>query len=114
MDKYETAWKGKIIQRDKCCQKCGSRENLQAHHIIGRKYKSTMYDLRNGITLCSYCHSNFAHTRSVKGDNEFREWLYRWFLRIHSEKDWLNIHRLKHTIKKWNKFELEELIKSWE
>jgi hypothetical protein len=40
------------------CQKCGTEENVHAHHIIPWKHdKSKRFELDNGITLCCSCHS---------------------------------------------------------
>ena len=56
-------WRSKVFERDKyCCQKCASTENLQPHHIISvsKCINSDMidliFDVGNGITLCSKCH----------------------------------------------------------
>ena len=53
-------WRKAVVDRDQGkCRICGSKENLEAHHIIpvkndpGGKYK---YDVNNGITLCRNCH----------------------------------------------------------
>lgn len=51
-------WRRKVIERDKCCQKCGEKGELHAHHIshwandpINRVNES------NGIALCPSCHA---------------------------------------------------------
>jgi hypothetical protein len=38
------------------CEFCGSTKFLQAHHIIGKRYKPTMFAIWNGICLCARCH----------------------------------------------------------
>lgn len=39
------------------CQKCGSTENLEAHHIIRwADYPAGRIDKNNGICLCKVCH----------------------------------------------------------
>lgn len=38
------------------CPVCGSRANLNAHHLAPRHHEATRYDLRNGCCLCSRCH----------------------------------------------------------
>ena len=57
-------WREHVLKRDGGkCVICGSRERLEAHHIIpvfcdpNRKY---MYDVNNGITLCRE-HHQFVH-----------------------------------------------------
>jgi 5-methylcytosine-specific restriction endonuclease McrA len=50
-------WSKAVRDRDKCCQICGSRKKLHAHHIIPKaKWLSGAYLLNNGVTLCSICH----------------------------------------------------------
>ena len=58
-------WGQKIKRRDKqTCQKCGSKENLNAHHIKSyAKYPKLKLELSNGITLCKKCHIKI-HSRS--------------------------------------------------
>lgn len=51
----DSLWSKCIRTRDPICVKCG-KPTTEAHHIFGRANKSTRWDLRNGIGLCSYCH----------------------------------------------------------
>lgn len=45
-----------VLKRDGyACRKCGSKENLQIHHIKYRS-KGGSDDLNNLITLCEFCH----------------------------------------------------------
>ena len=60
-------WRNNVICRDKHeCRICGSKENLEVHHIIPVKndpegqYK---YDVNNGITLCKTCHDKVHQYR---------------------------------------------------
>ena len=64
-------WQRAIKKRDKKCQHCKSKKELEAHHIIplamileknnitnrdeSRECKE-LWDLNNGITLCRKCH----------------------------------------------------------
>ena len=50
--KCDTLWSKVIRLRDKRCLVCGSTENLQAHHLIGRNNYQYRYDLDNGATVC--------------------------------------------------------------
>jgi len=47
------------------CAICGSTD-CQAHHLITRRYQSTRYELRCGISLCPGCHT-FDGTPGGKG-----------------------------------------------
>ena len=72
-------WGLAIKRRDKVCTKCGATDNLHAHHKIPYKVdRSKMFELDNGITLCSECHArehrgqNVSHLiRRYKREVEF-------------------------------------------
>ena len=54
-------WRMSVLERDGfVCQGCGTKKNLQAHHIITweecRGNKDLRYATENGITLCRACH----------------------------------------------------------
>lgn len=51
-------WAPLVKERDNfICQKCGSTENLHAHHILEwQDYPDERFNVDNGITLCSKCH----------------------------------------------------------
>lgn len=52
-----------VMERDKCCQLCGSTTWLIEHHIL---YKSLMgnSEKENLIVLCTHCHINKVHKNS--------------------------------------------------
>lgn len=53
---YKWAKEVKRLNGEKCAF-CGSKENLEAHHIIMRVENPELStDLENGITLCHKCH----------------------------------------------------------
>ena len=78
----------KVLKRDNyTCQICGSRENLEAHHIIPRSKGGTNL-VENGITLCKDCHKAVHEGRIKITANIFslkapivvqqgKLWLYR-------------------------------------
>ena len=50
-----TLWRFFVFERDNyTCQKCGSTNNLQAHHISRKPELGLITD--NGQTLCEHCH----------------------------------------------------------
>lgn len=50
-------WRESVILRDGCCQECGSKTNLVAHHVKSfSKYPLLRTEISNGITLCEKCH----------------------------------------------------------
>lgn len=81
-------WRVSVIRRDSTCVICGSLQNRQAHHVEdGSRSIEGRFDVANGVTLCSKCHTQF-HT-SFK--NSFREKC--------SLKDWNNFVSLVNYIK---------------
>ena len=56
----------KVYERDKgICQLCGTSQNLQLHHILGRG-KTLTNDINNCIMLCENCHLNVVHKNQKK------------------------------------------------
>jgi transcription elongation factor Elf1 len=51
-------WRTSVFLRDNfTCVKCGSKKNIQAHHIEPwKKNKKLRYEVSNGTTLCRECH----------------------------------------------------------
>lgn len=54
-------WAQDIKKRDsKKCTICGSKKELEAHHIYGiSQYPHLTAELNNGITLCKTCHNKY-------------------------------------------------------
>ena len=53
-------WRLSVIRRDSRCVICDSLQNRQAHHLNSASYfPDERFDISNGITLCSKCHSQF-------------------------------------------------------
>ena len=59
-------WRSKVIKRDNYeCQKCGSKNNLDVHHICPQKtHPHLALDYMNGITLCRKCHYKIGHSKN--------------------------------------------------
>lgn len=51
-------WKSEVFKRDNfTCQKCGAKQNLEAHHIKEKvNYPELEYDINNGLCVCHDCH----------------------------------------------------------
>ena len=51
-------WRKKVLERDGYkCQKCGSTEKLNVHHIKSfAEFPDEREKIENGITLCEKCH----------------------------------------------------------
>lgn len=64
----------KIVRKRMCCQRCGSREMLQAHHIIPRSRSLLLrWDLRNLLCLCKGCHYWYHNVSTTYDTQELRE-----------------------------------------
>ncbi len=51
-------WRVSVVRRDKVCKCCGSIRNRHAHHVEHATYNiDKRFDVDNGVTLCSKCHS---------------------------------------------------------
>lgn len=49
-------WKEIVLSKNEC-EECGSKENLEAHHIIKwADYPQGRIDIKNGKCLCLKCH----------------------------------------------------------
>lgn len=65
------------------CEKCSNKQNLNSHHVFGRRNKSVRWHLPNGVCLCAGCHAlnrDSAHQSPLM----FGEWIKslrgeRWF-----------------------------------
>lgn len=70
-----------LVRSRGACQKCGSTRDLQAAHIISRRFSATRSDERNLWCLCAKCHRRFhdhpdehmAFVASTIGLDLFRE-----------------------------------------
>jgi hypothetical protein len=60
----------KVIAGHKC-EMCGKTENLNSHHVFGRRALSTRWKLENGVCLCAGHHIQIAHQKPV----EFAMWI---------------------------------------
>lgn len=51
-------WRNSIYERDEYkCTICGSKENIQAHHIVPWKESEELrFDINNGKCVCHSCH----------------------------------------------------------
>ena len=54
-------------ERNKECEKCGSKENLQIHHIKGYAlFPELRFDLNNVLLLCKECHKDIHKKNDCK------------------------------------------------
>jgi len=65
-------WRKAVLERDHyTCQDCGSNEGILAHHIKAViDYPEAIFDLDNGLTLCTKCHKRHTGWQWLKGFNK--------------------------------------------
>ena len=71
------AWRAEVLKKGKC-EKCGSTENLQVHHICNfEDYPELRTDPSNGACLCEKCHRMFHNTYGLKRTtaNQYKEFV---------------------------------------
>jgi ribosomal protein S14 len=71
--KLDKLWSEKIRQKGRC-EICGRKENLNSHHIIGRRSLNLRWDIRNGCCLCPACHT-FSTNSAHQNPLFFLDWL---------------------------------------
>jgi len=99
-----------IRERDKRCLRCGNDGSNQAHHFILAQGSSSLYrfDPRNLITLCYGCHIHWLHANpTIDRIDEIRSIALS--KGICTEEDIAELISNKGQIKKWTRYELEEL-----
>ena len=107
--KLDTAWSLLVKLRAgmKCeIENCKHKPTLNSHHIFSRKNRSTRWDVNNGICLC-VGHHTMSSKKSAHGNPI---WFTYW-LEEYKGSDFIDDISFKaNSIKKWSKFEKEELL----
>ena len=63
-------YKNKVKLRDRFCQCCGSKEDLEVHHPFAyHEYESLRADVKNGVVLCKKCHKEYHKQYGRKKNN---------------------------------------------
>jgi 5-methylcytosine-specific restriction endonuclease McrA len=63
-----------IRERDKVCQRCGSKRELHVHHVLPRARGGKMDGSTPLLLVCAGCHDYIHHPRNVVESVE-RGWL---------------------------------------
>lgn len=85
------------------CERCGDSENLNTVHIFSRNNLATRWDMDNVLCGCAGCHF-WAHQNPL---------LFTKFVRQKLGDKYERLKKKSISIKKWEVFELEELIKKF-
>lgn len=106
MKKLDKAWSKSILSKGKC-EVCGKSENLNGHHIEGRRNMALRWDTRNGVCLCAGC-----HVFKKESAHQSPEWFHFWL----EENRWEDLSYVmlnRNNIVKWTvedmQSKLEEL-----
>jgi len=68
-------WRKAVLERDNhTCQDCGATDNLEAHHIRSIiEYPEGIFDVGNGLTLCSKCHKKHTWWQKIRAKKTRRK-----------------------------------------
>lgn len=104
-EELEELWKFACMARDNfTCQYCGSKEDLQVHHIVSRKHMNTKFDLENGITLCKKCHAK------ISLNNNERMLFMLWYFKKYGIEKYEKLQEKARVVRRWTVSELEKAI----
>lgn len=107
LDKIFSEWIRKRNGEYSLCYTCGKRlhwKELQAGHYIPRNNMATRWDERNVQTQCVGC--------NVFGKGKPDEFAIH-LIKQYGQAILDELHRLKHTIKKWTVIDLETMIEKY-
>lgn len=91
------------------CQVCGKRNNLNSHHIVGRRNYRLRWEVRNGVCLC-VSHHKFG----VESAHENPVWFDKW-LRDNRPSDYEFLQDPQNRdIRKWGVNEKQDLLRDLE
>jgi hypothetical protein len=79
----------RIRQERPVCEMCGKRPSTQVHHIFSRRFKATMFDENNLVSICGGCHMK-AHidpewARSIYIDKLGQDEYEKLYLKAHAQ-----------------------------
>jgi len=100
--KMDILW-SEIIRSKGRCEICGKTDNLQAHHVIGRINLALRWDIKNGVCLCSSCHT-FGKTSSHNNPVFFLDWF-----KTHRPQDYEYLLKKKNETKTFHLSDYEEI-----
>lgn len=93
-----------VRERDGECITCGSTYNLQCGHFMGRTAMSTRFDERNCNAQCMACNSNDHGDMDAYKYRIDEKW---------GEGTADELLLLSKRIKKWDEYELKEMIERY-
>lgn len=74
LNRKEEKWFQRLLDKNNQCQACGTKDNLQPHHIVPcHVYDKLYFDVDNGAVLCQSCHDRYHHTCFPINAETFRQ-----------------------------------------
>ena len=103
--KLDDAWSLAVkIKAGYRCEVCGKRSTLNSHHIVGRRNRTTRWDLKNGVCVCVK-----HHKFGIESFHEDPLWAKEW-LEDKRWEDYAYLYMVKNQIKKWTLDEMLERL----
>lgn len=73
-------WRSAVLKNNPKCDICLSDKGLHAHHINHASYFPELrFEVKNGITLCNKCHSNYHNNYHRSYRHKCTEYDYKNF-----------------------------------
>ncbi len=96
---------GAYVRKNGKCEWCGSKTGqMQWCHIFSRKFHNTRWNEMNSLCLCAGCHHRGHDMPTV-----FTDWVKSYL----GETVYQELLAEHNRVKKWNDYELQELIKKY-
>lgn len=81
------SWARELLWQHEECVICGSRENLEPHHIIKCDSKNPMFFSHdNGVVLCHRCHNMYHRTYNEVNPHTFVKFSQEYSLKLRNKK----------------------------
>lgn len=99
-------WVSRLFEKYDRCARCGSKENLEPHHIIScSPYDELFDDVDNGALLCRPCHDRYHGTCFPQNRETFEEFC--------KNKKPTNFHNKKFALRKKKKLKPKYTLKEY-
>jgi hypothetical protein len=108
-NKLDKAWSQVVkLQAGNKCEVCSGTENLNSHHIVGRRNLRLRWEVLNGVCLCVK-HHKFGNQSAHENPVWFDEWL-----RENRGQDLRLVRSTMNEIQKWSIEDMQEKLEELE
>lgn len=74
LNRKEERWFKRLLDKNNRCQACGTKRDLQPHHIVAcHVYDKLYFDIDNDAVLCRSCHDRYHQTCFPINAETFRD-----------------------------------------